>query len=66
MKQVARVDEVQLIWIQGHKGFEGNEKVDELAKKGAASTNVDIEAPVSIGLIKHQLRKWMFEKANSN
>ena len=36
LKQVAIDNEVQFIWIPEHKGFEGNEKADELAKKSSS------------------------------
>ena len=41
LKQVARENAVQLIWIPGHKGFKGNEKADELAKKSACLYQVN-------------------------
>ena len=49
-----------------NKGFEGNEKADELAKK---MSSIDTEASVSIGLIKHQLigysrKQTLIEKKN--
>ena len=32
---LAKSNKVNLIWVPGHEGIEGNEKADELAKKGA-------------------------------
>ena len=35
LDELASHNSVQLVWVMGHEGILGNEKADELAKKGA-------------------------------
>jgi hypothetical protein len=37
LNKLGKYNKVQLVWIPGHEGFIGNEKADELARRG--STN---------------------------
>lgn len=48
LNKLGRHNKVRLIWIPGHKGFTGNEKADELARKG--STNKYIGPEPYVGL----------------
>ena len=35
LSELATHNSVQLVWVPGHEGFSGNERADELTKKGA-------------------------------
>jgi Ribonuclease HI len=35
LSELATHNSVQLVWVLGHEGILGNERADELAKKGA-------------------------------
>ena len=43
LNALGRSNKVNLIWVPGHEGIEGNEKADELAKKGATNPFVGPE-----------------------
>jgi ribonuclease HI len=34
--QLAKRNEVKLIWVPGHEGFDGNKMADQLTKLGSA------------------------------
>jgi len=56
--------QVTLEWIPAHKGLEGNEKVDELAKKAAktAFTGPQPSIPISMSSIKTATKAWTIKE----
>lgn len=44
---------ITILWIPGHAGLPGNEKADELARKGSASTLIGTSPSLPIGLATH-------------
>jgi len=51
---------VNLAWIPGHRGYEGNEKADVLAKCGASREDMGPEPSVAVSkkVGKGQIRDW--------
>lgn len=47
---LGRNNQVLILWIPGHKGFEGNEMADSLAKKGASEKFMGPEPVVAVAL----------------
>ena len=43
LNQLAELNNVALIWVSGHSGIKGNEKADQLVKKGAAGKPIGPE-----------------------
>ena len=62
-------NDVNLIWIPGHEGLLGNEKADELAKKGATlnkhHTEV-VKGKMSIQTVRARIRNISYVKAELN
>jgi hypothetical protein len=58
--QLARHNRVQLIWVPGHEGIVGNEKVDQLARTGSEHPFIEPEPAcgISIGVSKKAVRDW--------
>lgn len=60
LRELSRRNEVRLLWLPGHSGFQGNERADGLAKEG--STQRFIGPEPSLGLptqvVKTVLRNW--------
>jgi ribonuclease HI len=58
--QLAEHNRVQLIWVPGHEGIDGNETANQLARTG--SENPFIEpgpaCGISIGAAKKAVRDW--------
>ena len=49
LQKLSTRNKVTLYWVPGHKGIEGNEKADELARKGSSTTMVGPEPFCGIG-----------------
>jgi len=65
--ELSSQNEVKLLWVPGHKGIEGNERADQLAKEGATSK---FEGPEPVlGLAKSTanaaIRQWLSQEQGS-
>ncbi|XP_055531485.1 uncharacterized protein LOC129722215 [Wyeomyia smithii] len=60
LQQLATRHKVNLHWVPGHCGIEGNEKADELARAGSATTLIGPEpfCGVSFSPLKMELSEW--------
>lgn len=60
LNKLALNNKVTIEWVPGHKGYEGNEKADELAKRGADSplTGPEPFLGTPICNIKQIVNKW--------
>ena len=56
------VTKVTLVWIPAHRGYFGNTKADDLAKKGAESTNPlkMLQIPKSTAAIKNEILTYVY------
>ena len=57
-------NKVTLVWVPGHKGIEGNEKADQLARKGATTTFVGPEPALGVtkSCIRGVVSQWMLKE----
>jgi hypothetical protein len=57
---LAKHDRVQLIWVPGHKGIEGNETANQLARLGSKCPFTELEPAYSnsAGISKKAVRDW--------
>jgi len=62
----ATFNSVRLIWIPGHCGIAGNEKVDVLAKQASASYFIGPEPSIgiSVSTICSSISSWAFREQN--
>src|SRR5690606_7691002 len=60
LKSLAEQNKLQLIWVPGHRGHEGNEKADKLAKKGSDTPFVGPEPACAIPWtnVKTNVHQW--------
>ena len=67
LKKLAENNQVRLIWIPAHQGFQGNKKAGELAKAAASSSAIGPEPmlPISLSQIKLAVEIWGMEKHKS-
>lgn len=60
LNKLARANELTLVWVPGHSGVSGNEKVDELARVGSSepATGADPFLPLTRSWIVTSIREW--------
>jgi hypothetical protein len=58
--QLAEHNKVQLIWVPGQEGIEGNEVADQLTKLGSEGPFIGPEpaCSISMGIAKTAVRDW--------
>ena len=58
---------LELRWVPGHQGIQGNEKADQLAKKGAETSFIGPEpvVGVSIRTAKTTVKTWIKDRHQS-
>jgi hypothetical protein len=58
--QLAEHNRVQLMWVPGHEGIDGNETADQLARTGSENPFIGPEPAcgISIGAAKKAVRDW--------
>jgi ribonuclease HI len=59
--ELAKTNKIKILWVPGHKGYDGNEIADLLAKKGAAEEYIGPLPTfgVSLSSAKTTITKWM-------
>ena len=60
LKALALKNEVRLIWIPAHEGYEGNEQVDQLAKDAADAAIYGPEpiVPISVSTVSYEINVY--------
>lgn len=68
LRQLCESNSVNLYWVPGHCGIEGNEKADDLAKRGSNSQFVGPEPFCGIPncAVKMELKCWEEQKVMTN
>ena len=68
LKKASQHNQIELIWIPGHEGFEGNEKADKLARMGTAKgldTDI-INCDIALNVVKTKIKEWVIKQGNKN
>lgn len=60
LNKVASRYKITLMWVPGHRGIEGNERADKLAKQGSETKFIGPEPYCGFGLsnLREKLRDW--------
>ena len=58
--QLAGEHRVQIVWVPGHAGIDGNEAADRAAAEAAEAPQVDV--PVSMAALRSMLKEWVEER----
>ncbi|KAJ8916956.1 hypothetical protein NQ315_008356 [Exocentrus adspersus] len=61
LSDLTRHNSVELLWVPGHSGIKGNEKVDELARKGSSASYIGPEPAVGVSktMVRSQVKEWV-------
>ncbi|KAJ8909669.1 hypothetical protein NQ315_008899 [Exocentrus adspersus] len=61
LSDLARHHRVVLLWVPGHSGIKGNEKADELARKGSSASYIGPEPAVGVSktMVRSQVKEWV-------
>ncbi|KAJ8911176.1 hypothetical protein NQ315_011177 [Exocentrus adspersus] len=61
LSDLARHNRVELLWVPRHSGIKGNEKADELARKGSSASYIGPEPAVGVSktMIMSQVKEWV-------
>ena len=61
LSKLSERNNVTIVWVPGHSGIEGNEKLDELAKKGAEQQYIGPEPVFGLPMssLKNSKKEWL-------
>ena len=68
LKTLGDRNSVRLIWVPGHTGIPGNEKADELARKGSTAPYIGPEPALGVpkSTIRSEIRDWVKRKHHAH
>ena len=61
LKALAEHNKVELIWVPGHRGIDGNEAADRLAKEGSSRAMIGPEPALGISpkIVRREIHKYL-------
>ena len=64
LKSLAIFNSVRLVWVPGHCGIEGNERVDLLAKQASSScfTGPEPSVGISTSTVRSSISSWAIQE----